>query len=80
VPVAVVKDGLHELVGDAHGVIGILILDRMAILAVEVHIESGVSKGACFAFFDGLAPDEVFDIGMARIEDHHLGGAPRFSA
>jgi hypothetical protein len=34
VPVTVGHDRVHELIGDAHGVIRVLVLDRMDVLAV----------------------------------------------
>ena len=72
-PVAVVEDGLHELVGDPDRVVGVLVLDRVAVLAVEVHVEAGVAKRPGLALLDGLAPDEVLDVGMVGVEDDHLG-------
>ena len=41
VPVVVVQHRLHELVGDPYGVVGVLVLDRVAVRAVEVHVEAG---------------------------------------
>ena len=52
VPVAVVDDGLHELVGDPHRVVRVLVLDRVAVLAVEVHVEAGVAQRARLALLD----------------------------
>ena len=72
--------GLHELVGDAHRVVRVLVLDRVAVLAVEVHVEAGVAQRARLALLDGLAPDEVFDVGVVDVEDDHLGGAARLAA
>ena len=43
VPVAVVDDRLHELVGDPDRVVGVLVLDRVAVGAVEVHVEAGLA-------------------------------------
>ena len=44
VPVVVVDHGLHEVVGDAHRVVRVLVLDRVAVAAVEVHVEAGVAQ------------------------------------
>ncbi|CAB4816879.1 unannotated protein [freshwater metagenome] len=74
-PIGVVDDGLHELVGDAHRVVGVLVLDRGDVDAIEIHVEAGVAKGTSLLLFTGLAPDELFDVGMIDIEDDHLGGA-----
>ena len=43
-PVVVVDDRLHELVGDPHRVVGVLVLDRVGVAAVEVHVEAGVAQ------------------------------------
>ena len=75
-PVGVVDDGLHELVGDAHRVVGVLVLDRERVGAVEVHVEAGVAQHASLALLFDLAPDELFDVGVVDVEDDHLGGAP----
>ena len=45
----------------------------MAVLAVEVHVEPGVAQGPGLALLDGLAPDEVLDVGVVGVEDDHLG-------
>ncbi len=41
-------DRLHEGVGDAHGVVRVLVLDRVGVFAVEVHVEPGVAQGPAF--------------------------------
>src|SRR5262249_31537615 len=74
-PVAIVEDRLHELVGDPHRVVGVLILDRVAVLAVEIHVEAGLAEVARLALFARRAPDELLDVGVIGVEDHHLGGA-----
>jgi len=40
VPVGVGDDGLHELVRDSNRVVGVLVLDRVDVLTVEVHVQS----------------------------------------
>ena len=77
VPVGVVDDRLHERVGDPHRVVGVLVLRRVTVATVEVHVEAGIAQHACLALLDRLAPDEVRDVRMVGVEDHHLGGAPR---
>jgi hypothetical protein len=52
----------------------------VAVLAVEVHVEAGLAECTRLALLDGLAPDELLDVGMVGVEDDHLGGAPRLSA
>ena len=80
VPVGVVDDGLHELVGDPHRVVGVLVLDRRDVLAVEVHVEAGGLEDAGLALLDGLAPDELLDVGVVDVEDDHLGGPAGLAA
>ncbi len=80
VPVGVVDDGLHELVGDPDRVVGVLVLDRVAVGAVEVHVEAGVAQDAGLALLAGLAPDELLDVGVVDVEDDHLGGAAGLAA
>ena len=74
VPVGVVHDGLHELVGDPNRVVGVLVLHRVAVGAVEVHVEPGVAQHTCLALLNGLAPDELLHVGVIDVEDDHLGG------
>ena len=45
VPVGVVDDGLHELVGDPDRVVGVLVLHRRHVDAVEAHVEAGLLRG-----------------------------------
>ena len=51
IPVAVFFDGLHEVVGDAHGVVGVLILHGERVRAVQVHVETGCREGARLFLF-----------------------------
>ena len=75
VPIGVVDHGLHELVGDTHGVVGVLVLDGGDVGAVEIHVEAGVAQRTGLLLLTGLAPDELLDIGVIGVEDDHLGGA-----
>jgi hypothetical protein len=79
-PVTVIQYGLHELVGHADRVVGVLVLDRIAVLAVQIHVEAGISERAGLALLDSLAPDEVADVWVIDVEDHHLGRATRLAA
>ncbi|CAB4623204.1 unannotated protein [freshwater metagenome] len=74
-PIGVVDDRLHELVGDPDGVVGVLVLDRGDVGAIEIHVEAGVAQRTGLLLFTALAPDELFDVGMIDVEDDHLGGA-----
>ena len=80
VPVGVVDDGLHELVGDPHRVVGVLVLDRRDVDAVEAHVEAGGLEGPGLLLLTGLAPDELLDVGVVDVEDDHLGGAAGLAA
>ena len=71
-PVGVVEHGLHELVGDAHRVVRVLVLDAEAVGAVEVHVEAGVAQHPGLALLLGLAPHELLDVGVVGVEDDHL--------
>ena len=80
VPVGVVDDGLHELVGDPDGVVGVLVLDRRHVLAVEAHVEAGLLEDPDLLLLAGLDPDELLDVGVVDVEDDHLGGAAGLAA
>ena len=69
-------DGLHELVGDPHRVVGVLVLDAGDVLAAEVHVEPGVAQDADLVLFARLGLDELLDVGVVDVEDDHLGGPP----
>ncbi len=79
-PLPAVDDRVHELVGHPDRVVGVLVLQADRVLAVEVHVEPGVTQHPRLALLDGLAPDEVLDVGMVGVEDDHLGGPPRLAA
>ena len=74
-PVLVAGDGLHELVGGADAVVGVLEKDGGVGLAVEGLVVAGVDEGVGFFLFLGLAPDELLDVGVFGVEDDHFGGA-----
>ena len=44
--------------------------------AVEIHVEAGVAQDTCLALLFGLAPHELFDVGVIDVEDDHLGRTP----
>ena len=80
VPVAVGLGRLHERVGDADRVVGVLVLDRRPVRRVERHVVAGRLEDACLLLLVGLAPDELGDVGMVDVEHDHLGRAPRLAA
>ncbi len=77
--VAAVLDRAHELVGDAHRVVGVLVLDAGDVLAAEVHVEAGVAQHADLVLLARLGLDELLDVGVVDVEHDHLrraaGGA-----
>ncbi len=80
VPVGVVDHGLHELVGDPHRVVGVLVLDRGHVLAVEAHVEAGLLEDPDLLLLAGLDPDELLHVGVGDVEDDHLGGPAGLAA
>ncbi len=74
-PIGVLDHGLHELVGHADRVVGVLVLDRERVGAIKVHIEASVAEHARLALLLDLAPHELLDIGVVDVEDDHLGRA-----
>ena len=79
-PILILLEGAHELVGDPDRVVGVLILDGRAVLAVEVHVEARVTQCSGLLLLVGLAPDEVLNVGVIDVEDDHLRRAPGLAA
>ena len=80
VPVAVGLDRAHELVGQAHRVVGVLVLDRGPVRRVERHVVAGLLERARLLLLARLAPDELLDVGVIDVEHDHLGRAARLAA
>ncbi len=80
--VGVGLDGLHELVGDADGVVGVLEEDGAVGLGVRAggrrSLRPDEREALASSFW--LALDEVDDVGMVDVEDDHLGGAAGLAA
>ena len=74
-PLAAGEDGLHEPVGHPHGVVGVLVGDGVvgAALDVEAPLVAGVDERPGLALLLLLAADEVLDVRVVDVEDHHLG-------
>ncbi len=79
-PVFVFRGGTHEIIGDAHGVIGVLEKDGAVSVAIDRRVIALLDEHVRFALFLALALDEFHDIRMIDIEDHHLGGATGLAA
>ena len=76
-PNSCLLDRAHELVGDAHRVVRVLVLHGHDVLAAEVHVEAGVAQGADLVLLARLGLDELLDVGVVDVEDDHLGRATR---
>src|SRR3990172_11019123 len=79
-PLAVHLNGAHEVVGHAYGVVGVLVLDAYPGVAVQGDVVAGVAQGVGLALLLRLAVDELLDVGVAYVEDDHLGGASGLAA
>ena len=80
-PLIALEDGLHEVVADADGEVGVLEHDGRVGFAVEVgFVLAALDEGAGLAFLFGLGLDEVHDVGMPVLERLHLGGAAGLAA
>src|ERR1019366_6913225 len=71
-PPAVGLDRAHELVGDSHRVVGVLVLDRLEAVSVDRHVEAGVAQRFGLVLLLGLAPDELADVRVVDVEHDHL--------
>ena len=72
--------GAHEIVGDAHGVIGVLEEDGAVGFAVDGRVIALLDQHVRLALFLHLALDEFHDIRVVDVQDHHLGRAARLAA
>jgi hypothetical protein len=79
-PLPVVLDGVHELVRDPDGVVGVLVLDRGEPVTVDGHVEARVAQGRGLVLLLGLAPDELADVRVVDVQHDHLRRAPRLAA
>jgi hypothetical protein len=78
-PVLVVDDRAHELVGDANRVVRVLVLDREEAVTVDRHVKAGIAQRGGLVLLVGLAPDELLDVWMVDVEDDHLGRTTRLA-
>src|SRR6202023_1740459 len=73
--------GVHEVVGDADGVVGVLEKDGR--ISVGIGVGAVVSQGdqrVRFGFFFLFALDELNNVRMVHVEDDHLGSAARLAS
>src|SRR4029453_13545179 len=73
-------DRLQELPRDAHGVVGVLVLDRVEALAVDRHVEAGLAQRLGLVLLAALAPDEVADVWVVDVGQDHLCRPPGLAA
>ena len=79
-PLPVVDDGLHERIGHADRVVGVLEEDRAVGLAGEAGVVAGLDQRPGLLLLVRLRIDELDDVRMAGIEDDHLGRATGLAA
>ena len=75
-PRAFCGDRPHELVRQPDRVVGVLVLHRERVGAVEIHVEACGGECSRLAFLSCFAPHECLDVRVVGVEQHHLGGAP----
>ena len=82
VPGGVVLDGLHEVVGDADAVVGVLEGDGVVGAAddVEGARVAGVNEGMGLQLGVLLAVNELFDVRVINVQNAHAGRAARAAA
>ncbi len=79
-PVAIVLDRLHEFIGDADRMVRVLEEDRGIGFAVDRRIVALLDQDLRLALFLHLAVNELDDVRMIHVQDHHLRGAARLAA
>ena len=71
-----VLDRAHEVIVDAHGVVGVLVLDADDVLATKIHIKASITQYTDFFLFAFLGFNEFFDVGVVDVQHNHLGRTP----
>src|SRR5579862_100331 len=79
-PIAVFFGGLHELVGNPNGMIGVLEEDGGIGFAIDGLIVALLDEDVSLALLFDFGVDELGDVRMVDVEDDHLGGAPSLTA
>ncbi len=77
---ATLLDGAHELIGDPHRVVGVLVLHRGDVGAAEVHVEAGVTQYPDLVLLACLGLDELHDVRVIDVQHDHLRGTPSGTA
>ena len=76
-PGSVIQHGAHEVVRDAHAVVRVLKEDRRVCRTGERAVVAGVNERPRLLFLLDLAVDELHDVWVVRVQDHHLRRTPR---
>ena len=72
---------MHEGIGHAHRIVGVLEEDGAVGFGVRrAAVIAGRHQGVRLGLFFGLALDELEDIRVIDVQNHHLGGAARLAA
>ena len=71
-PIGVRGGVLHEFIGDADGVVGVLELDGLPGVAVQAHVVAHLAERPRLLLFARFAPDELADVRVVSVENHHL--------
>ena len=79
-PRGVLLERLHVLVADADRVVRVLEEDRGIRRTIERRVITRVDQGPGFLLLLGLAFDELDDVRMVDVQDHHLRRAARTAA
>ena len=79
-PVFVVFDRPHERIAHPNAVVGVLVLDGRIGLAVQGSVIARADERVRLLLLAGLAVDEVEDVRVIHIENHHLGGPAGLAA
>ena len=64
----------------AHGVVRVLVLDRVEALAVDRHVEAGLGERRRLVLLRALHQMKSLDVRVVDVEHDHLGRAPRLAA
>ena len=73
-------DQVHEFVGDADGMVRVLKRNRGVGLAVDRAVVAGCDQRVSLLFLVLLAVDELVDVLMVGVEQHHFCRSARFAA
>ncbi len=79
-PGLAVGDAAEEVVGEPHRVVGVLELDGAPGVAVQAQVVAHLAERVGLLLLVRLGAHELEDVGVVRVEDHHLRGPPGAAA